>query len=499
VRIHLAELVRVLLPLAVACAAGAAERAGGEEAKCADCHLEEGKDFSRSIHVAGGLNCPDCHGGESSYMVTPAVLQESREWASSPAASQPATSQPSGTSQPAIFDHGPQFTGRPTHRQVPERCGTCHSDVSRMNPYGLPTDQLAQYKTSGHGRALYAGTNDRVAVCTSCHSKHAIVTLKNPESPVYPRNVPATCGGCHGNSQTMADTNLNTRVLAEYRESVHGVGLLEKSDLGMPNCATCHGSHSAVPPGFTDVGHVCGRCHQQEEQRFLESTHAKFPLFPRCVGCHTRSPDKRDHRIFRVAASPADMEKAYQAALRERPGGDINSPEFQAAYSAAREPHISPFQDFCLRCHAKSEEVGHRMFFGQLDQQVMKMGDELYRLIRGAELRYAATASKVDRARFGVLMLTDEALMVEELRTKVVALAPLQHTLDVAKVQKAVTGVEALSDQTEQSLGAKLRDLRWRHWALLPIWLFLMVFIAALWAKYRRLERAMVVPWTKER
>ena len=41
------------------------------------------------------------------------------------------------------------------HTNVPETCGKCHSDKEKMKPYGIPTDQLDEYKKSYHGQILY--------------------------------------------------------------------------------------------------------------------------------------------------------------------------------------------------------------------------------------------------------------------------------------------------------------------------------------------------------
>jgi hypothetical protein len=409
----------------------------------------------------------------------------------SASATQPATTRPAGAVK---FDHGPDFRGRPSRREIPERCGSCHSDVAMMNPYGLPTDQLAQYRASGHGQALYLNDNQRVAVCVDCHGKHAILPPKDPASSVNPRSIPATCGRCHADPAVMAGTGRSTRVVDQYRQSVHGQALLEKGDLAMPQCATCHGSHSAVPPGFRDVGQVCGRCHQQEQQRFLESVHAQFPMYPRCVACHTSTPDMQDHQIVRRAASPPAVRKAFDATVQAMPSTGIDQPAFADAYAARREPRLPSFEVFCQRCHTAANQAAHRAFFAELDQRVAGIGAGLYQNVRRAEIRYAATAARVDQVAHGVLLVTDEALMLEEARTKLVSIGPLQHTLDVDKVTAAVGELDSLTAEIDRSLDRKLKGLHWRYWALVPLWLFVAFFVSILWVKYKRLKHEMVAP-----
>jgi len=454
---------------------------------CADCHETEASAFAQSVHASAAIDCRTCHGGNKLYSVEHTLFESLRLAGSKPAESAP-------SEKTTLFDHGSEFTGKPSRKEIPQRCGNCHSDVEKMNPYGLPADQLAQYRISGHGQALDKKNDDRVAVCTDCHNSHAVMKAKDPQSPVYSKNVPATCRRCHSDTSIMADSGLSTSVVEEYAESVHGRGLLEDGDTGMPHCATCHGSHSAIPPGFRDVGHVCGRCHQQEEKYFMESPHAKFSLFPRCVGCHTRSVDKRDHRIDRIAASPESIMKDYRLICETQPGIGIDDPGLQDAYSVRREPRDQNYETYCRYCHDPAKQVSHRTWFAELDEEAIKEGAQLYRLTRGAELRYAATVYRVDKAATGVLLVHDEALMADELRTKLIELRALQHTLDLEKVIKATDQFIAIADGIDQSMDEKLRYHRWRYWALVPMWIFVAIFALALWIKYKRLKAAMVAP-----
>jgi hypothetical protein len=468
----------------------AREVSGIEKVACIDCHLREGKAFSESVHVSvDNLDCRTCHGGEKRYSVETGIVEQLRQVASRPA--------DSGLGDDASrFDHGSAFRGKPTRRDIPQRCGTCHADVTAMNPYGLATDQLAQYRTSGHGRALYQRQDERVAVCTDCHGTHNVMKADDPASPVHAKNVPDTCGRCHEDASLMGPSQLSTRVVAEYRRSVHGQGLLEQGDVGMPHCATCHGSHAAVPPGYRDVGHVCGRCHQQEEQHFLASPHAKFSMFPRCVGCHTPEGNARDHWIRRVAASPEVIRETYARLLDVHPGTRIDDPKTQAAFEARREPPVQQYETICLRCHHPRVRSAHRAFFSELDAQAAQSGATLYQLVRQAELSYAAATERVERVGRGVLLVTDEALLAEEMRTKLVSLAPIQHALNEEKLTQAVEELNARAEQVHTSLDDKVRGLRWRYWALLPIWSCIAVFVTALWVKYKQLKHALVAEGT---
>ena len=76
------------------------------------------------------------------------------------------------------------------------------------------TDQLAEYWTSGHGKALKATGDPKVATCISCHGKphgsaedtgpHGIRAVDDLESPVYHTRVAKTCAKCHADAKVMA-------------------------------------------------------------------------------------------------------------------------------------------------------------------------------------------------------------------------------------------------------------------------------------------------------
>jgi predicted CXXCH cytochrome family protein len=159
----------------------------------------------------------------------------------------------------------------------------------------LPTDQLAKFKESPHGRTLLEKHDDRAPSCVSCHGVHGIRPAKDPQSKVYAQRVPETCGACHADSKIMAGftradgSPLPVTQLAEYRTSVHGRALLSRGDLGAPACNTCHGNHAATPPGVAGVSRSCSLCHSANASLFDGSKH-KLAFdrhnWPECGKCH---------------------------------------------------------------------------------------------------------------------------------------------------------------------------------------------------------------------
>ncbi len=453
---------------------------------CADCHPTQGQQFSNSLHARADYDCRTCHGGERLYQVSESLVEQYVQAQGSDLAAPP-------------FEHGRSFTGKPRRADVPERCGHCHADVEVMNPYGLRTDQLARYETSGHGKRLRTKDDDRVAVCIDCHGTHDVVGAKDPKSPIHPLHVPDTCGRCHEDAVLMAEFGLSSQVVRQFKQSVHGQGLLEARDESMPTCATCHGNHGARPPGVADVGHVCAQCHQQTEEYFQQSVHAKFPNFPVCVGCHSPNPDLSDHRILSVTRPPEALAEAYTELLTRLSDRNASRAEIGEALHAAieKDDRDAPVRlgQICQRCHVAGNLRGHRMFFEDVDREAVAAGAELEQVIQNAEARYARTSWRVDRVARGVLLVEQEAFSLEQARTHLISLAAVQHTLDPNRVGQTAGALFDVCQEIDTSLDAKEAGLRWRYRALGPLWGFLAVFILALWIKYKRLRHVHVAPY----
>ena len=103
--------------------------------------------------------------------------------------------------------------GSPVFRSnIVNTCARCHTDVQRMADVRLAEmNPVQSYKKTIHGKAFEQGNMDS-AVCTDCHGTHGLYNALNPESTIYKRNIPDTCGNCH------------TEVAGIYKESIHGTG-----------------------------------------------------------------------------------------------------------------------------------------------------------------------------------------------------------------------------------------------------------------------------------
>ena len=245
--------------------------------QCFACHNRLGgklgapaKEHIGSVHREAGVACVTCHGGNPSLPTEEGM------------------------------DRRYGFRGKPATRDIPEFCARCHSDVTMMRQYNLRTDQLAEYRTSRHGRLLYEKNDTRVAVCTSCHGRHEIRRKSDPESPVYRTNVPRMCGTCHADPAYMKPYGIPTDQRENFENGIHGrilAGKIRRENPTLaPNCATCHGVHGAAPPGVGEVANVCGGCHAVVAGYFRESAHfaaAREIGEPKCITCHGNHSNRR--------------------------------------------------------------------------------------------------------------------------------------------------------------------------------------------------------------
>ena len=450
--------------------------AGQEEAvTCDACHKLQAEPLARSVHAA--LGCRDCHDGQASYRVS---SEEVRRYAVALGAG---SAQPRPA--PPTFDHGSGFAGKPARKDIPELCGECHANVERMNPYGLRTDPLARYWAGGHGKTLRQSGDDRVAVCIDCHGAHDILPGRNPDSKTHALNVPDTCSTCHADAALMAEFDLSIEVVDEYRQSVHGRLLLEDGDTGSPNCATCHGNHSSMPPGFASVVDVCGQCHQHAAMNFAKSIHADLPGHKGCVRCHGGGEGRHFHRIERITKPAGIMIQRYAHLLTTEPAPSTA----QVAEAIHPDPRkiMERALPSCTECHDDIED----------DESLPKLFVLLDEIAK-AEHRYVETAQRLDRVAQGVLLVDAQRFLFEDAKTHLIELAPLQHTLDNSVVGEHVEELNAVCAQVNAELDKLESGLRWRYRALIPIWLFALLFAGACYAKYKQLKALHVGPFPGE-
>jgi hypothetical protein len=254
---------------------------------CVDCHLAlddarltpPARAFANDVHAHSGFTCVFCHGGD-----------------------------PGQLDQDLAHDWKKGFRGKIAPADVPEVCGRCHADAALMKQFNPSrrVDQLAEYRSSGHGKKLAKGDTS-VAQCASCHGAHGILPIHDSLSPVSPARVADTCNHCHGDKALMAAHGLPADAYEKYMRSVHQ-RVREKGDLSAPSCNSCHGNHGAAPPGVDSVANVCGTCHAVFADQFKLSPHWE-PFqemgLPGCVACHENHEIVHPTEAF-LAPGPQD-------------------------------------------------------------------------------------------------------------------------------------------------------------------------------------------------
>jgi hypothetical protein len=376
------------------------------DATCIACHKDQATKHKTSVHGLGGMTCVECHGGD-----------------------------------PTIPDETAHLTDdfkRPSDKtEIATLCASCHSDVKKMNPFGLPTDQLERFKTSKHGELLFGKGDKNVATCTDCHTAHDIHKSKAPNSATHPTRIADTCARCHSDAKLMAQYKIPTDQAEKYKTSHHAHLLYEKGDLSAPTCVTCHGNHGATPPGIVEVGQVCGKCHGRQRDLFAKSPHfeaSKVGVFSECVSCHG------NHAIKKAS--------------------------------------IELFEQACSTCHANDK-----------NKLPMMTRDAIVRLLHEAKGSYERAEKLVHNATVRGLATDDEQLLLQEVKTQITQLEALQHTLAIDSMRPVATRASELVEATEQGI-AQLESVEtWKRRALLPIWLFLMAMAVIFWLKRRQIER----------
>lgn len=364
--------------------------------QCVLCHPEERVQFEASIHAEELIRCTDCHGGDAEAVSV----------------------------EPA---HRNSFTGSPSRGDIPTLCAKCHSDPERMRPYNLPIDQLALYQTSSHGILLSRGRED-VAVCTDCHGTHSILRARDPESRVFVRNIPATCGRCHSGSTD------GPNVYQDYLSGVHGRELLENSNTSAPDCALCHGVHGATPAGVGDVSKICGNCHSSALQSFRQSRHFAVMAdagLPECMTCH-------------------ESHSTHEADSRE-------------------------IAEFCLDCHERDStefELATKM--------------EVLFARAGEELTKAETS--IDKAREVPLYVEDYLARLEQARTYLLEAEPAIHTVSIQDVERFTRQARSVAEEIEAEIEGELGELQLRRVGLIIFWFYLLLTV---WILNRYRQNAM--------
>jgi hypothetical protein len=271
-----------------------------ENSSCVTCHrqLEDEmlaplESWDADVHAQAGLGCEGCHGGDPSPVLAEDIeaMAPERGFRSSPSRLQVAdfcarchsdlsfmrTFDPQarvdqlteyrlsahgignthGDATPAVCTdchgvHGIRPVDSPDSSvypaNVPGMCAGCHSDETKMAPYGTATDPYPQYVASVHGIALLERGDTAAPACNDCHGNHGA-------APPGVSSVANVCGQCHGR-----ESNL---FRASFKKEIF-------DDMGVAECSVCHGHHLIEHP--TPSLFHSGSAPRVSQGRIVETT-----------------------------------------------------------------------------------------------------------------------------------------------------------------------------------------------------------------------------------
>ena len=260
----------------------------------------------------------------------------------------------------------------------PPNCGSCHDKEAK------------EYATSIHGMSHAMGASG-AAECWDCHGSHEILPVKNPTSPVYKLNLPATCAKCHSNTNLTKEYQIEFPEAAnQYMDSIHGNALLKMGLIVAPSCDDCHGVHNikrAVDRdssiNHANVAKTCGKCHVGIEQTYDKSIHGQLlaqgdPRGPVCIDCHSAheiaNPTSNNFKAIsdeRCGKCHADRLAGYRDTYHGKAmmlGKANNAPEVAACYDchgfhdilppSNPQSHLSATNILvtCQKCHPSATQ-----------------------------------------------------------------------------------------------------------------------------------------------
>ena len=282
---------------------------------CITCHEDKAQKFRDDVHAHAGLSCHDCHGGNpdpkadmpsamdpkfkaNPYVGAPkradiptfcgkchssadfmkkfnpaARVDQVTEYRTSVHGQRLAKGdQNVATCIDCHSVHDIRSKSDPdapvyaTH--VAETCSRCHSDIKKVAPYNIPTDQYARWKISVHAKAMFEKNDLTAPTCNDCHGNHGA-------TPPGLQSVSFVCGNCHGREAELFRKSAKFEGWTRHNELLaSGTKCGDCHDDARKNitithfgeCVTCHENHGVVRPTVAMLGSLpdvpCAFCHE---------------------------------------------------------------------------------------------------------------------------------------------------------------------------------------------------------------------------------------------
>jgi len=457
--------------------------------QCLTCHQGLGDKpsslYSHDIHFTKGISCAGCHGGNPNL--------EDME-------------------QAMGKDAG--FIGVPKGDDISKACAGCHSNADKMKEFGssLPNNQWQLLQTSAHGKLSTSGT-EHIAQCTTCHSVHNIVSVKNEASPVYPLNVIKTCTKCHADAAFMRNYNPAIPVdqLEKYKTSVHG-NRNEKGDAKTAECASCHGSHDIRPAidvkssvYSVNIPSTCSRCHSSSDymkeygiatdqyEKFSKSVHGLALLQKRdvaapacndCHGNHGATPPGVESISKVCGTCHALNAELFSASPHKRVFDEKKLPECETCHGnheiiAATDKllGISP-NTVCSKCHHENE-----------NPKGFVVAKNMSQLIDSLEFSERNAGLIVTDAEQKGMEISEAKFQLKDIRQSRLQARTMVHSFNEEKfreiVDKGLAVSSAVADEGRQAID----EYYFRRWGLGVATLIITIVGIALYLVIKKIER----------
>ncbi len=416
-----------------------------------------------------------------------------------------------------------------------DNCVLCHSDPDAQNPKRLfsPDPEATHSAKHLNLKSFMSDVHFRRGLsCAGCHGGSPDNDVMTPDIMArWPKAevrqvdrtwIPEFCARCHADPNFMRGFNpsLPTDQLAKYRDSQHGILLLQQHDSKAAQCVSCHGVHGIRGPKSRQstvhpqaIPETCGHCHADPKymagykkedgsplptnqlEGFKKSVHGVALLdkgdlgAPACNSCHGNH-----------AAMPPAVGSVSQVC---RTCHALNGTFFDGSkHKHAFEQHRWPE---CEKCHGKHEILkptdalisdAHDGLCGACHAEYAKDNPECNATARYFRSSLTELVADAQRDRPEVEHLAERGLdtqpilaSLDELNEDIVQTRARVHTFDRGGFdQGAKAGREAVA-KTEKLLQAARDEQRYRRNGLLVSIGFMALLAVAMGFRIRELSR----------
>lgn len=248
-------------------------------------------------------------------------------------------------------------------------CVLCHSDQETQSADGLFSLDPGSHQSPAfmNLKEVVEDVHFRAGIsCAGCHGGDPAAAVGHNFVKEWPEKgrdknrawVVQFCARCHSDPAFMHQFNpaLPTDQLAKFKDSPHGITLLEKHDDRAPQCVSCHGVHGIRPAKdplskvyAARVPETCGSCHADAKT---------MAGFNRADGSPLPTTQLAEYR-----------QSVHGQALLVR--GDLGAPACNDCHGnhAASPPGVASVSRSCSLCHSANASLfdgsKHKMAFDQ--------------------------------------------------------------------------------------------------------------------------------------